>query len=299
MWGVLYRTTEGPFERIGLCRMKRLIEFYHLLIAVAILAFFYFDGPCCAEMREMNDDHLGRVTAQAGLTIFTDLKVTYDADIIKISDSDLTDWIEFQGFSVHDGSDEAFSINTPDESPITFDVGTLASGQTVAQTFSSLRAEPRYYSIDSLVFCDTALGSIDIDHVVQAPSTLMVGAHADGSTGIDLSYATAIDIDAFQYTYNDAVSFSLSGIHLYGSATGNAEDPATWEFSGQFQIGNLETDPATIDIATDASDQTTMEIGLPMQGTLRIENIQFGDISLGPCTIDGLTVHRMSLSIIP
>jgi hypothetical protein len=36
-----------------------------------------------------------------------------------------------------------------------------------------------------------------------------------------------------------------------------------------------------------------------MQGTLRIENIDFGGQSFGPAAIDGLQVHRLSVGLIP
>jgi len=38
---------------------------------------------------------------------------------------------------------------------------------------------------------------------------------------------------------------------------------------------------------------------VPIQGSLRVENVNFGGNDFGPIAIDGINAHRMSLSFHP
>jgi len=265
---------------------------------------FIIAGNVSAEMQVMDEGELSSVSAQAGITIISDVQATASYDTIAISDSDTgTDqnWIQLGGVSIHDGADGPFSIQSPVETPSVIDVATDADGWSYMSIFDSSYTQPRTYSIDSIVFCEQAIGSLDIENVIRQPSNLRLGAHADGTTGMAWDYATQIDIESLQYTYNDVGdTFSFDGIHLAGSATGDPTDPTTWTFDGQFTIGDLENDnPATFDIGTNESGETIMAMTLPMQGTLRIENIDFGGQSYGPAAIDGLQVHRLTVVMDP
>ena len=116
----------------------------------------------------------------------------------------------------------------------------------------------------------------------------------------DLS--TQIDVDRVAYTYNDTGdAFTLNGVHLAATADGDPADPSTWTFDGQFTIGDLDNgDPAAFDVSTDAdTGLTVVSLQLPMQGTVRIEEINFGGQSFGPAAIDGLQIHRLSVGLVP
>ncbi len=79
-----------------------------------------------------------------------------------------------------------------------------------------------------------------------------------------------------------------------------------------FQIGDLRgvdidvdndpanatvPNPATIDVGTDAgTGETSMRLNLPMKGTFRAKDINFGGNSYGSVAIDGITVHRLNLT---
>jgi hypothetical protein len=257
-----------------------------------------------SEMQVMDEGELSNVSAQAGITIISDVQATVSFDTIDISDSGTdTDrnWIQLIGVSIHDGEDGPFTIQSPVDTPSVTDVVTDADGWSYMSIFDSSYTQPRTYSIESIVFCDQAIGSLDIENVIRQPSTLRLGAHADGTTGMAWDYASQIDIDLFQYTYNDVGdTFSLDGIHLASSATGDPTDPTTWTFDGQFTIGDMDNNnPATFDIGTNASGETIMVMTLPMQGTLRIESIDFGGQSFGPAAIDGLQVHRLTVALDP
>lgn len=271
-----------------------------------ITALLLGAGPKIAftEMRIMDEAELSTVSAQAGITIISDIQCSVSYGTINFSDSGTgidQDWIEFQGVSVHDGAGGPFTIQSPVETPSIIDIATNTDGWTYVSLLDSSHSQPRSYSIDNIVFCEQAIGSLDINYIVQQPSTLRLGAHADGTTGVDWDYATQIDIDQIQYTYNDSgEAFSFDGIHLAGSASGDPADPGAWSFDGHFTIGDLDGDnPATFDIGTNATGDTVMVMTLPMQGTLRIENIDFGGQALGPAAIDGLQVHRLTVALDP
>jgi len=133
----------------------------------------------------------------------------------------------------------------------------------------------------------------------QGPSVSRIWAHA--ASGISFDYTTAISASALTYTYNTTpAALSLTGINIAGSATGAPETPSSWAFSGNFKIGTIgdaSNAPATIDVATDSSNNTFLSLNLPMAGTVRVADVNFGGQDFGPIAIDGIQVHRLNVKI--
>ena len=146
-----------------------------------------------------------------------------------------------------------------------------------------------------------SLGSIKLAALRQGPSLLNYWAHA--GQGISFEYRTAISADALTYTYNTTpTTLSLTGINIAGSATGAPETPSSWAFSGDFKIGSIGdagNTPATIDVATDGSNKTSLFLSLPMSGTLRVADVNIGGQGFGPIAIDGIQVHSLNVKITP
>jgi hypothetical protein len=160
------------------------------------------------------------------------------------------------------------------------------------------------------------LGSIKLDSLRQGPSLYRVWAH---SSGISFDYTTTLSASALTYTYNTTpTTLSLTGINIAGSATGNPQDPTfttvPWVFSGTFKIGTIGdpdvydinsnlifvgNQPATIDVGTDNSNNSYISQNLPMSGTIRVADVNFGGKDFGPVAIDNLQVHRLNLKISP
>ena len=264
-----------------------------------------------SEPKSLTDAQLAGVTGQSGITIYTDGTARITASVLKISDTDSSPvkWLELKNVVVDDGIGGYFSFATPldylsttvvDE-PVTLDVGAHATtGQTLVALRDSTHVSPRWYSVGEVVFCDQSLGSLNLDALSLGPTVYRMGAHIDGTSGVDFDYTLSAYAKAFRYTYNaSSEALRLSGIRLAGSASGAAEDPSTWSFSGVFRIGDIDGgNPAKIDVGTDTSTgETSLVLSLPMQGSLRVENVTFGDKNFGPIAIDGITVHRMSVSI--
>jgi len=266
--------------------------------------------------------HGSNSTAVPGMTgsgvsiSFSDTKEHLDFDYVGFSDTDNGNWIGLEGFTVDDGAGGYFSFDTPSDAPITFDVGTDDSGRTAMRFVLSSHVLPRTYSADHFIFCNQDIGSLALGGVTEGPAELLIAAHQGGNQGIDYEFSTVFNMDSLNYTYNSAPnSFNMSGVHIAGAATGSPEDPASWSFSGKFQIGDLDgkeidvdndpgnaavPNPATIDVGTDtATGNTTMVLALPMKGTARVEDVTMGGRSLGPCAIDGITVHHLNLTFSP
>jgi hypothetical protein len=170
--------------------------------------------------------------------------------------------------------------------------------------------------------------------MVRTESSLLIGAHAYG--GVDFYHEAKTDIDFAKYTYNTTGSdnaLTFSGIHIAGSASGDPRyptghtntgpgdpDPTTlpWGFSGTFKIGTIGdpdvydyTDPlnpvlifkgnqpATIDVGTDSSNNTSLFLSQPMSGTIRVADVNFGGQGFGPIILDNIQVHRLNVKISP
>jgi len=148
--------------------------------------------------------------------------------------------------------------------------------------------------------------------------------HGDG---IDMEHDFQLHIDTLTYGYQSSAtsckSLAFNNIHIgqtfgYGLGTDDPSDPTTWYTStgtdiGEFKIGDIfgdasnfvNSNPATID-ATDTSCNDTLptkhanvKLYLPLQGSIRFEQADFGGVDFGPGAIDGINAHRLLIEFIP
>ena len=285
----------------------------YVTLFVLALSLFLSLGVSHGQMSQLSDKQLSGITGQAGVSINMDGSATVSYDLIKFSDTETTpNWIQFQNVTVDNGAGGGFSFatywnsDTEELDPNTLDVATTSSGQTLVVAKDTSHINPRWYGVGSFIFCDQPLGSLYLDALSVGPSLQRYGAHADGTSGIDFDFTTRAYAQAFRYIYNTTPeNLTFSGIHLVGAATGafdNPADPTTWEFTGSgnvFRIGDIDNaNPAKIDVSTDTTTGgTSLVLNVPMQGSLRVENVVFGGNSFGPIAIDGINVHRMTLQI--
>ena len=263
-------------------------------------------GTARAAMRSMGDGELSAVIGRAGVSIDVDLAARISVDSFRISDSNTTpNWLEFKGVTIDNGSGGPFLVKTADASfnitPITFDVSTDAPGRTTLTIVDASRTYPRYYNVGELIFAGQELGGLQIGPVTEGPSTLRLSAPAIGS-GMEFDYSTRVDIGSFKYAYNSTDALRLSGVHIFGSATGAPEDPASWQMTGNFKIGDLTSatpNPASIVVGAETGNVPSTYINLPMQGSVRVEDLSFGATSFGPMAIDGINVHRLQMRFTP
>jgi hypothetical protein len=205
------------------------------------------------------------------------------------------------------------------------------------RTYSVGDIELKYWSDADSQYYEQPLGSIKLADLSIGPSVSHVWAHA--GSGISFDYATAISASALTYTYNTTTTppslygttLNLKGINIAGSATGDPRYPnggpepspgpytyQPWGFSGTFKIGTIGdpdvydyTDPlnpvlifkgnqpATIDVGTDSSNNTSLFLSQPMSGTIRVADVNFGGQGFGPIILDNIQVHRLNVKISP
>ncbi len=293
-------------------------------ILAAIILFLVFTQPVHAQMQEIDDSDLSRVYAQAGITYnWGDSQLLLNIQSIQLSDtdSDPQNWLEFNNVSLS-GPGGYFTLDERDSGGDftlytfnTMDISTMTTidgkERTLLTYVDATNTNPRTWSIGSLVFCDQPLGSIQFDMQNVQSTILNVSTHGEGYSGIEFEYLSDWVTESFSYAYNDSGdTLSLNGIHIAESASGDASDPSTWEFSGRFRIGDIYggaidvddtegnddvSNPASMDMTT-IDGTTYVVLNLPMEGTIRTEEVNFDDVdgaAFGPVAIDGITAHHL------
>ncbi len=297
--------------KLKLCRHGGMLRLTLRFASVLFIIFAYLSCPpsWARQAVVMSDAELAEMTGQAGINIYTSIATRYTASVWKVSDTDSTpvNWLEFRNITIDDGNGGYFLIQTPSlDETMTLDVGTNDAGRTLVAFKDYRHASPRWYSVGEMVFCNQSLGGLHLDGVTLGPSLHRFGAHADGTGGgYDFDLSTRAYAQAFRYTYNTgSEALTLSGIHLVNSATGASDqpaDPSTWSFAGAenvFRIGNIDhNDPAKLDVVSSSTGQTSLILSLPLEGSLRVENVVFGGNNFGPIAIDGIKAHRLTIEI--
>ena len=283
--------------------MKKTFFYYPWIIAG--LLFLLVLCPVCAQvahaqMQEMGDEELSLVSARSGITLaISGSAMRYEADSIWIGDTDHfpDNLIRLNDVVVDDGAGGYFSFSTPEEYPITMDVGTSAAGDTLVMMYLTDHTYPRTIRVGGIEFCGQDIGSLAIEGMTVTDNQVNIGAHG----GIDLEESMRLNIDAIRYAYSLTEELGLLGIHLGGSFSGAAEDPTSWVSSGSFRFGDIAGDnPVTFDVGTTSvGDKTAIILDVPMQGSLRVEGVSFGGTDFGPIAIDGIRVHHFTTVISP
>lgn len=287
-----------------------------LLCFICILVGLRSNAWC--RMEALPDAEMAAVVAQSGVSIvlanvqfdWAAGHVTiYDTDSDRSSDADAGS-ISFEGITLLNGVVETLSA-------ITLDVYTIddSSNPLDGQTFTVWESPDLFqylnFTIDDLIFCGQSLGQIEIDNYTTPQQYWLTGAH---TSGMDFEAGLEMHIDSLSYLFNsDDNAFDLTGIHLAGSfddmddfdSTDSTTwdippDPSEWSCSGVFSIGDVNGgNPATLDIGTDSGGQTVVQLELPMSGSIRVENLTFGGNDFGPMAIDGIEVHRLTVTLTP
>jgi len=240
---------------------------------------------------------------------------------------------------IPDGTKHPAYFDSNDDYPLTVDLLTVdePSSPINGRTFLSVNnpdwTQYLSYSIGNVLFCDKDFGVIEIGNISRPSSYYVLSAH--DNMGCDWEYGQEVEIEELLYTYQGvytaapggAVSYSfdsihdrwtfsdpttatlqtatesliLSGIHLSGTAGGTESNPATWTFDGPFQIGDFFSgNAATFDVLTrDDNNQTVIVNNVPMNGSFRIEDVDFGGTDFGPVAIDGINIQTLNVEISP
>jgi hypothetical protein len=245
----------------------------------------------------LSDGDLAAFRAGSGVSLGISGTATFQVASFWFQDTDTGNTIELDNIVWGNGSGGGFSFSTPAGDPFTFDIGTNASGETVMDLHDSTQSSPRTFSAD-LSFCGQPLGSLEVSKIISTENNWLIGAHG----GVSFEYTQNIAISSALYNYNTTHALAFSGIHFFGTTVvGVPEDPSTWtSYPGTFQIGNMTGgNPATFDIGTDAAGTSAIILGLPMTGSIRMTDVNFGGSDFGPLALDNLNVHRLLIQIHP
>jgi hypothetical protein len=269
-----------------------------------------------AAMTPIDDHELSNVTGQAGVTIYMDVMMNSTFDSFKFSDTDHdpVNWIEFNNITI------TSRWYTPQGSPIILDIATGNDIDSTERTWLNLISSefsvPETWNIGNFVFVNQDIGNLQFENMYTVdPTVLRISSHlAAGTSGISFEYLSSWMAQDIYYNYNTSGgNLHLSGIRFAESASSVSDDPtnpATWQFSGSFRVGDLfggnipvdstnasVPNPATFDVGTSSDGYTSMFLNLPMKGTVRVADVQIGGHDFGPVAIDGIVAHHLFVKI--
>lgn len=162
-------------------------------------------------------------------------------------------------------------------------------------------------SIDTFTFKDADFGSLYLSGVGPETAAFYatpLGAHDGypGNSGIGFQAETRSVLDEFEWTYNqEEERFFLGGLQLAGSF--DADNIP----QGRFSIGDIDARdehdgalaPASFQVLEDAEGRGFVRMNLPMEGSIRVDDVEMGGHSLGPIMIEDMSVHHLEVDFVP
>lgn len=271
-------------------------------------------------LEALTSHQLKQTIAQAGIDIaMEDVVIEIQSDGLTLSNpDDNSQYLTFGDVHYLSSLDTGMSdVNLDgDINHLSMDVVNV-SGQVMLFAESPDMALATDMVVASIDFSGTVIGSLNVENMVVSAFHAYLGPHA-GKNGVDMELGCRLDVAAWSFGYNTTDALALTGIHAAESFSGTLEDPATWAAAGEFQVGDLAgNNPATMDITADTVAGWTMTDGagttysvsnprynsgyvvlnVPMKGSLRVENMDFGEKDLGLLAIDGMDVQKLVIEI--
>lgn len=298
--------------------MKKKIRFTSLF-----LIMFVMNNTMAVALESLTPNEMKKVVAQAGVDIAIGNMVREDQfDNFRISNpNDSAQSISFNNIGIISKLDTGSKDMNDDGSinHLSLDVGLYDNKVMFFADSPDLNLSSDI-TVDDIVFCNTSIGSLFIDNFGISSFHFYAGAHA--VSGIDFELGMRLKVDKFQYNYNSSSSLTLSGITFtrsFSSSSGTLEDPSTWVVEpGEFTIGNiLSGSPASVDFSGDKTvswnftdsggnsysvanpryNTGYIALNLPMEGSIRVENLNMGGNNLGSIAIDGIKVEKLYIEI--
>ncbi|MFA6009992.1 MAG: hypothetical protein WC799_08405 [Desulfobacteraceae bacterium] len=289
------------------------------ILVMTNLFFLTAQGFCLAPL---GPGQMKAATAQAGIHIaITDVNTEFyftHVTFLNPDDTSQSQYIAFNGLHVlnHLQTDMTDADGNVTDNSITVDVG-VKNNELMAIIDSPGFNFTTDMTVSYIDYCGTYIGSLSVEDTALSMFHLYLGPHAGG--GVDFELGLRARAAQFSYAYNTTDSLDYSGITLADVFYETPEnDPATWSPTGVFKIGNVDGgNPATMDFAPDTTaawaftdsdraaytvDNTRYNTGyialsLPMNGSLRIDNITFGGDDTGAFVMDGINARTFTVEI--
>jgi len=261
-----------------------------LATAVAVAPF------ATQAMEPMNDDQMGDVTGQAGVTIELETSMTIDqvAYSQDTNGSFLMDDIRVGGFEDGESLDLAIDIDLEDSGDAVISLGSLDEGVPVALGMDigsmGLDGDDGSATLISGMEMDMYLSQLDITAKVED-----LDGEADGSGSLDIDVNFAID--------NLDIEFDVAAVELQGFRMAGAGSLDTLQEANQ-GTGASVANPAVAQLSIGAGDSLSGE----RDDVLRIEldsfqadmwmpTINVGGESVGSVAISNLNVTDTTMAI--
>ncbi|BBO68034.1 hypothetical protein DSCA_19640 [Desulfosarcina alkanivorans] len=264
-------------------------------------------------MEALTENQMDDVIAQSGIGMVIDgYQFDWTADWVTIYDTDSersanpdAGTISFCPLRLINGRIET-------DRSISWDAYTIvdASHPMDGRTFTTLLAPDLDQDLsllaDNVYVCGQRIGEAGVVNFQTPEWYWTLGAHG---SGVDFQYDVNLRMDRLLLAYNPSGAaglFAVEGISITGgfadmndfdihdSATWDIPtDPSQWQRIGRFSIGDLDGGrPARLDVGASA-----IEMELPINGSIRAENLHFGAQDFGPLAIDNIRVHHLTLLI--
>ena len=263
-----------------------------------------------AEMKPVTSDELETINAGLSLDFrILNSRILMSSDCITATsfDSGLLNTLEIKDISIDNGMGDGFSLDTPDDIPIRLELVPEA-GVNFTQLFLfeipdlSTYGDLPHLKLQNISINETDLGSLYVNKIAMQKFIFRTGFSNSGPAN-RLSFGDiGISSNIEEITYSasslsESEDFSIKDIYFSGTSTGDPENPDTWEFSGPFMFGDISEQPVNIDIMQDVLSGNALQINIPANGNIRVKDIRSGNRSFGPCAIDGIKIHSMSIDI--
>lgn len=166
-----------------------------------------------------------------------------------------------------------------------------------------------FFQAENYTFSNQHLGSMDIEDLsLQEFALYLTPAEAldnvQGS-GMAMQMEARSSLQEFRWNYQSGDGNDQALV--LGQATVAQSFDQEGQPQGRFQIGELdardensgEINPALFQVRQDENDQAFVRMNLPMQGSLRVEDVQMGDHDLGPIRVEGMQIHHLQMDFVP
>ena len=281
--------------------------------AFLLMFFLFLPVQASGRMAALTEDQMETVIAQSSISVLIgDYQFDWAADRLTIYDTDSDRSTNPNAGTISFNSLRLINGRIETDRAITFDAYTIQDGSHPmdGRTFTTLQRpgvvqEFNLFANNAAV-CGQRIGGAGAENFRNPESYWTMGAHG---SGMDFQYDVYLRTDRIFLAYNPSGAtglFALDGIHVTGSfadmddfdidnsATWDIPtNPSQWQRNGRFSIGNMDTGrPASLDVGASA-----LGFELPMNGTVRVENLHFGAQDFGPIAIDNIRVHSLTLLV--
>lgn len=289
-----------------------------------LLVSAFFLPHSAVGMEKMDSQEMKGVTGQAGISVATDNAVLeYFNEEIKFED---TNTLDKDGNKLTPNGYVKFGMHAllVSDDAMTIDVGGFRDLAMVSITHESLNDPLNFFNLENVSVrnqntqppSNTVLGDVQISNIQIFKSRLnLFPPGGSGNTcGIQGAAGARMNIESLVFNNPDNnMSVSVSGAMFGAAFTGDPENPGDWAFEdGLFSVGSpyyfhgyagqqeLGPQPFTFDITHDSSRsgdfQAYMALNLPIQGSIRIQNIAAetpdSSFDMGPIAIDGIRLYK-------